>query len=89
MRFWGDSSVKSSHWPFIVTTDLIDHSTIFKKGEKWVQASRGSQVDGTKTEVTWTITITDNGKTHNWQGTLIVGGEAKSEQVDVWHRVSK
>jgi hypothetical protein len=82
----GDRRIKSL---WITSGGDVAHATIYKEGDQWVQASSGSQADGTKTEVTLTITITDNGETHTWRATPADSGQEAADEGDVWHRVGK
>lgn len=82
----GDKKIKG-FW--VTSGGVVSHSVIYKRGDKWVEVASGSQPDGTKVEISFTVTITDEGKTHTWKGTSTVGEEKTAEDVTVWHRVNK
>ena len=82
----GDRKIKGL---YVSSGGMFSHSVIYKRGDKWIEASSGSQPDGTKTANVSTITITENGGTHTWTGTPVIGGEKTSESANVWHRVDK
>jgi hypothetical protein len=50
----------------------FSRSVLYQKDGKWVEKGHGSLADGTKTEFTSTITITDNGNT--WSNRSRPGG---------------
>jgi len=64
-------------------------TTIFKKDGTWVRRGSGSEPNGAKNEFTSTLTISNDGKTHTWEGTGTLNGERVDDQHDVWRRVSK
>ena len=60
-------------------------STVVREGEKFVSHSIGSNPDGTKVDTTSTLTLSDEGRTAVWAGTVTVGDE-KTTQKDTWRR---
>ncbi len=59
------------------------------KDGTWSGIQTGSNPDGSKIEAKLTLTITDDGDTHTWTGTTMIGGKKVDELHDVWRRVSK
>jgi hypothetical protein len=82
----GDKQIKSL---WVTSGGILAHDTLYKKGDKWIVRGHGSHPDGTKTEATQTVTITDSGNTHTWKGSVTIGGKKADEVHDVWRRVSK
>jgi hypothetical protein len=65
------------------------NSVFFKNGDSWSCIETGSKADGAKIESKLTITVSDNGNTHVWTGSVTVGGKKVDEVHNVWRRVSK
>ena len=61
----------------------------FKENGKWVSLQTGSNPDGSKIEAENTLTMSDNGNTHTWTGTTMIGGKKVDELHDIYRRVSK
>jgi hypothetical protein len=83
-----DAGNKQIRGLWVTSGGDVSHSILYKKGDKWIEKCRGSQADGTKTQVTFTVTISDSGKTHTWTGTSTIGGKEMDEKTNVWHRVN-
>ena len=60
-----------------------------KQDGYWASKCSGSLADGTATEADVRLTISDNGNTHTWTGTITVGGEPVDPLNDVWRRVGQ
>jgi hypothetical protein len=84
-----DAGAKQIKSLWVTSGGEVSHSTIYKDGKNWIEKGSGSKADGTKTQITYTVTITDGGNTHTWTGTTMIGGKEVDELRDVWHRVSK
>ena len=84
-----DAGTKQIKSLWVTSGGVVSHSVIYKDGEKWIEKGHGSQPDGTKTQITLTITVTDNGDTHTWTGTKMIGGKNADRMHNVWRRVSK
>jgi hypothetical protein len=74
---------------WVTSGGVFQHCTLHKEGQDWVEVVHGSQAGGTKIEATFTITITDEGDTHNWKGTPVIDGKKTAEETSQWHRVNK
>lgn len=83
-----DAGAKKIKGLWVSSGGMFSASTVSKKGDKWVEASQGSQGDGTKVEVVSTIGISDGGKTHTWTNKAVVESNQSAEEVVVWHRVN-
>lgn len=82
----GDKQIKGL---WVTSGGAVSHSILYKKGEEWIEKGRGSHADGTKTQISLAITITDSGDTHTWTGTSTVGGKEAGEELNVWRRANK
>lgn len=84
-----DAAAKQIKWIWVNSGGAVDQALISVKDGKWVFQSTGSLGDGTKTQSTSTVTISDNGNMHTWTGTGQVGDKRTDDQHDVWRRVSR
>jgi hypothetical protein len=62
---------------------------VWKEGDKWVSKNWGALADGTKTEGTGVLTVTDGGNTLIIDGTGKIGGKDTLPLHDVYRRESK
>lgn len=84
-----DAAAKQIKWLWVNSGGAVDQALISMKDGKWTFQSTGSLADGTKTESTSTVTISDNGNMHTWTGSGQVGDKKTDDQHDVWRRVNR
>ena len=84
-----DASAKQIKLMWATSSGSMSQGVAFKKNGQWVEKGSGSLADGTKTEHTSMLAISEEGKTHTWTGSGSVGDEKTDDQHDVWQRVGK
>lgn len=60
-----------------------------KSGTQWSGTQTGCLANGSRMESKLLLTIADNGNTHTWTGTNVIGGKKVDDTHDVFHRLSK
>lgn len=84
-----DTGAKQIKCIAVSSGGTVHNQVFYKQAGKWQILSTGSLPDGSTIEGKYTITISDNGKTHTYTGSTTIGGEKVDERHDVWRRVSK
>lgn len=84
-----DAGAKQIKGLWVSSGGGVSNDVSFKKDGKWVTKSHGSNPDGAIVEMTQTLTISENGNKHVWDGGGTVGGKKIDDFKDVWRRVSK
>lgn len=83
-----DSGEKQIKALWVQSSGAVSRSIAYRKDGQWIEKGSGSLADGTKTEFTSTMTLTDS-NTLTCTGSGTVGGKKTDDQHDVWRRVSK
>jgi hypothetical protein len=84
-----DAGAKQIKTMWATSSGSMSQVVAFKKNGQWFEKGSGSLADGTKTEFTSMLTISEEGKTHTWTGGGTVGDEKTDDQRDVWRRAGK
>ena len=62
---------------------------VYEESGRWIITGDGSEADGTKSRFSITMTISDNGNTLTFSGSVWMGERKIDVPGDVWRRVSK
>ena len=75
----------------VFSSGIIWENVISKKGPgKWLQKKiSGSMPDGKKIQGETTLTVSDDGKTHTYNGVLTIEGDQTDKINDVYKRLAK
>ncbi len=87
--YFYDAGAKQIRGVWCDSAGAVSQSVTFKKDGQWTEKGAGSLQDGTKTEFTSMLTVSNAGKTITWTGTGTVGDKKTDDQHDVYRRVSK
>jgi hypothetical protein len=83
-----DPGAKKIRLLWVESSGALCEGTQYKKNGKWTREDSCVYPDGKKRQIAHTVTITDGGNTHTWEGTGTIGGE-KLDYRDVWRRMAK
>ena len=84
-----DAAAKRIRCTWANSGGAVSQAVFWIRDKQWFHREEGCLHDGTKTEFTSAIAVSDNGNTHTWTGSGTVGGKKVDDQRDVWRRVSK
>jgi hypothetical protein len=84
-----DAQAKRIRLISVLSTGGSNQGIVYKKNGQWFGEGTGCLADGTPTQYSHQITITDNGNVMTFTGMGKVGDEKTDDQHDVWRRVSE
>ena len=84
-----DAGSKQITETMVFSGGTVQNSIVYKKDDKWLFKTTGSNPDGDKIKGDYTLTISDGGDTHTMTGKTTIGGTPVEDLNDVWRRVSK
>ncbi|TWU24462.1 hypothetical protein [Novipirellula artificiosorum] len=84
-----DSIAKRIRSTWCTAGGNTNQSILYKATDGWIQEGSGSDGEGKIREFKDHVTVTDEGDTHTWTGSMTLDGEAVKVNPNVWQRVSK